>query len=149
MTRLSRPRGHAGCGAPSPLHEVEEEGRGVRLPGQDAKGRRVDARVRVGVARVPAGDAGVVVEDVGRVPAEDDVAEAERVLEGAPELLERDVLAAQDAVDVVAADLDAADAMLLEGFLQLFRVHGGREVPGSGRSRFGAGRTRRQGARRT
>ena len=47
------------------------------------------------------------------------------VFERAPELVERDVLAAQDAVDVEAADLDAADAVLLEGFLQFFRVHDG------------------------
>ncbi len=50
-----------------------------------------------------------------------------RLLEGAPELVERDVLAAQDAVDVEAADLHATDAVLLEGFPQLFRVHVGRE----------------------
>ena len=47
------------------------------LPGDGAQRREVDHRVGVGVAGVPAGDLRVVVEDVGDVPAEDDVAEAE------------------------------------------------------------------------
>ena len=53
------------------------------MPGSHGMGRSVErssTRVRVGVAGVPAGDLRVVVEDVGDVPAEDDVAEAEAAL---------------------------------------------------------------------
>ena len=90
--------------------------------GDDAEGVGVDARARIGVAGVPAGDLGVVVEDVADVPAEDDVAEAEPVSQRAPELVERDVLAAQDAVDVEPADLHLLDAPLLEHLTELFCI---------------------------
>ncbi len=54
-------------------------------------------------------------------------------LERAPELVEREVLAAQDAVDVEAADLHAPNAVLLEGFLQLLGVHAAERYTPSGR----------------
>src|ERR1700738_3942214 len=65
-----------------------------------------DGGLGVGVPGVPAGHLRVVVELVARVPAEDHVAEAEATLGHAPELVQRDVLAAQDAVDVESAQLD-------------------------------------------
>src|SRR5207249_3647454 len=52
---------------------------------------------------------GVVVERVAGVPAEDHVAEAQGALGRAPELVQREVLAAQDAVDVERAQLHLAD----------------------------------------
>ena len=72
----------------------------------------VEPRERVGKAVLPAGELGVVVGLVGDVPAEDDVAEAEaagrRRLGRAEELVDVQVLAAQDAVDVADRDLDLA-----------------------------------------
>ena len=70
--------------------------------------------MRVRVAGVPSGHLGVVVEDVGDIPAEDDVAEAEAGREGALQLVEGYVLAAQDTIDVEAADLEARDAARLK-----------------------------------
>ena len=105
--------------------KIDQERGRVGLPRDDAEGVDVDLGVRVGVTRVPAGDPGVVVEDVADVPAEDDVAEAEARLEHAPELLERDVFAAQHAVDVEPADLDLLDAALGECGAEILRVHRG------------------------
>src|SRR4029077_277151 len=50
----------------------------------------------------------VVVELVAHVPAQDHVAEAHAAVERRMELVNVDVLAAQDAVDVVDAHLDVA-----------------------------------------
>jgi len=65
---------------------------------------------------LPTGDGGVVVDLVARVPAEDNVAEAEaarRVGFGrALEFVDVQVLATQDAVDVADGDLDLAGAAL-------------------------------------
>ena len=79
----------------------------------------VEPRERVGESVLPAGERGVVVGLVGDVPAEDDVAEAEaarrRRLGGAEELVDVQVLAAQDAVDVADRDLDLVAAALADG----------------------------------
>ena len=121
------------------LDEVHEERRGVGLRGDDAKGVEVDQRVSVRVAGVPSGDLRVVVEDVADVPAEDDVAEAEARLGDAPELVERDVLAAEDAVDVEAADLDLLDLPFVELLLERRHVHGPKlSAPEPGRHASGA-----------
>ena len=77
MTLRRSERGHAGCGAPVLIAEVGEDGDHPRLPRDGARGRKIEHRMRIGVARVPAGDLRVVVEHVGEVPTEDDVAEAE------------------------------------------------------------------------
>ena len=95
-------------------YEVEEEGCGLRLPREVAQRREVDARVRVRIGRVPARDRRVVEEPVVDVPAEDDVAEAQPAVSDSPELVERHVLSAKDAVDVEPADLDALDTALFE-----------------------------------
>ena len=73
-----------------------------------AGGAEVDPCQRIGKAVLPAGDRGVVVALVVSVPAEDHVAEAEAAIGGAEELVAVKVLAAQDAVDVAAGDLDLA-----------------------------------------
>ena len=94
------------------VDELAEEERHAVVPGHVARGVEVDARQRVGKAVLPAGDLGVVVALVVRVPAEHHVAEAEAALGvrlgGAEELVDVQVLAAQDAVDVAARDLDLA-----------------------------------------
>jgi hypothetical protein len=80
--------------------------------------REVEARERIRKAVLPAGERRVVVGLVADVPAEDDVAEAEaagrRGLGGAEELVDVQVLAAQDAVDVADRDLDLAAAALAD-----------------------------------
>jgi hypothetical protein len=53
---------------------------------------------------VPARVPGVVVADVARIPAEDDIAEAEAVLGSGKEFFLTKVFAAEDAVDVEAVD---------------------------------------------
>src|SRR5208337_5487133 len=75
-------------------------------------------------AGVPAGEIDVIVENVGTVPAEDHVAKAEAALGGGAKLIERDVLTAQDAVDVDAAQLHLVDLVLLKVLLDLLEVHG-------------------------
>ena len=81
--------------------------------------------MRVGIAGVPAGHLRVVVKDVADVPAEDDVAEAEAAFEGRAKLVDGDVFAAQDAVDVEPADLGAGDASVLEVFQKVLHIgHG-------------------------
>jgi hypothetical protein len=90
-----------------------EEGHAA-VPGHVAQRVEVEPRQRVGKAVLPAGDLRVVVAQVVRVPAEDDVAEAEAALRRAEELVAVQVLAAQDAVDVADRDLDLADARLAD-----------------------------------
>jgi len=68
--------------------EIHQEKCRVRLPGEKAKSGQVDAGQRVGVTRVPAGDLDVVVERVGTVPAENDVAKTKARLGGREEFLE-------------------------------------------------------------
>ena len=95
--------------------KVDQEETDARLPRDHPERVQIDAGQRIRVAGVPARDLDVVVEHVGAVPAEDDVAEPEARLHGRPELVERDVLPAQDAVDVKPADLDLVDLVLGEG----------------------------------
>src|SRR5688500_3461271 len=91
------------------VHEIDEERRRVRLPWRKAQRRPVDGGVRIGIARVPASDLRVIVEDVADIPAENDIAEAEALVDHVPELLERNELAPQDPVDVEPSDLDLLD----------------------------------------
>jgi hypothetical protein len=77
---------------------------------------------------VPAGVGDVVVELVVGIPAEDDVAEAEAVVEGREELVPRHVLAAQDAVEVEDADLDVVEVSFLD---DAPRLGGGLDGPRS------------------
>src|SRR5678815_537208 len=89
--------------------EVGEERGRAGLPGDGAERAGVDHGVRVGKAGVPPGDAGVVVEDVADVPAEDHVADTEAARERRTQLVERDVSAAEDAVDAEASGLGPRD----------------------------------------
>ena len=90
--------------------EFAQEERHVIFERQQASGRRKHACGGIGVARMPTGVGDVVVELVVRIPAHDDVAEAEALFENAEELVARDVFAAQDSIDVRDAELDLADA---------------------------------------
>ena len=96
-------------GAPGELAEKEC---GLRLEGDVAPGFGQDAHGGIGVGGVPAGEPGVVVELVVRVPAENHVAEAEILVERREEFIAAQVFAAQDAVGVDDADLDVLDAAL-------------------------------------
>ena len=125
-TRRSMPRGQSSSAGPANSH------RNSRLPGSVAISRQVsrqDADVGVGIGGVPAGVGDVVVELVVAVPAQHHVAEAHAALERRLELVDVDVLAAQDAVDVVDAHLDVAEAALLDDLqgigrrLDLARFH--------------------------
>ena len=110
-TRRSSPRGQTASAWAAKLAEEEQA---VVFEGQLAAGVGQDAHRRVGIAGVPAGVLHVVVELVLAVPAEHDVAEAEAPVERGEELVPRDVLAAQDAVDVEDADLDVRDPALFD-----------------------------------
>ena len=77
-------------------------------------GIQVQPRQRIGKAVLPAGELGVVVAVVLRVPAEDHVAETEAVVDRGEELVAVEVLAAQDAVDVGDGDLHLADRRLAQ-----------------------------------
>src|SRR6185369_3472367 len=61
-----------------------------------------------------AGEAGPVVQFVINVPTEQDIAEPEPVLHHGEELLQRDILAPADAVDVEADQLDLGHSPLFE-----------------------------------
>src|SRR5262249_2335873 len=84
---------------------------------------------------MPARDGHVVVQLVSDVPAEDDVAEAQASFGDPPELVQRHVLAAQDAVDVEAAELHLAHAVLLERLAQALDLVGSRLLHGASLSR--------------
>jgi hypothetical protein len=92
---------------------AQEEGDAV-LEGQDAARVGQEAHGRVRIGRVPARIGDVVVELVVGVPADDDVAEAEALLQGGQEFLTRQVFAAQDPVDVGEPDLHVGVAALLD-----------------------------------
>src|SRR5207248_8138199 len=111
---------------PRGLLEVEEEGSGPGLPGDGAEGRQIDRRARIRISAVPAGHLRVVVELIARVPAEDHVAEPEPALGDGEELVEGDVLAAQDPVDVETADLHSADPEPVEFLAERFDLRGAR-----------------------
>src|SRR5262249_59600292 len=91
--------------------ELAEHRDDTRLPRNMPQRGRVEHRERVRVAGLRTGDDAVVVDGVDDVPPENDVAEAEPLLQGRLELGERHVLATQHAVDVEAADLDVTDAL--------------------------------------
>ena len=86
--------------------EVAQEERDISIPGNLAKGGKIDPGQRVRVAGVPPRVAGVVVTDVGRVPAEDHVAKAETALQRRQELVLVDVLSPQHTIDVGDGHLD-------------------------------------------
>ena len=94
--------------------ELAEEHQVARLGRDLAAGIWQDADVGVGVAAVPAGVGDVVVELVVHVPAQHHVAEAEAAFQRRVEFVDVDVLAAQDAVDVVHPHLDVGQAAFLD-----------------------------------
>ena len=106
LTRRNRQR------MTSVVIEIEYEEGGPRLPGDDAEGREIDLGQHVGVASVPTGYLRVVIKRVGRVPAEDHVAEPQSAFRRGVELVTMDVFAAQNAVDIESADLDLGDVVL-------------------------------------
>ena len=112
--------GRHGEGVSGAVVKVEDEESRSRLPRDDAKGGKVDPGQRVRIAGVPAGDSHVVVERVGRVPAEDHIAEPEPGLGGGIKLVAADVFPAQDAVDVEPANFDFGDAVFAEEGLDCF-----------------------------
>jgi hypothetical protein len=62
---------------------------------------------------VPACEGGFVVELVGRVPAKDDVAEFEALLQRVEEFVARQVFSANNAVEVHDPELDMGQAARL------------------------------------
>ena len=94
--------------------ELAHEKQPAFFEGQLAAVLGDDAHQRVGISRVPARVADVVIELVLGIPTEHHVAEAEALVEGGEEFLPGYVLAAQDPVDVEYADLDVAELALLD-----------------------------------
>jgi hypothetical protein len=92
--------------------ELAEKQHGLRLERNVAAGRRQHPHRGVGVRGMPAGELRVVVELIVRVPAEDDVAESEVLVECRQELVAAQILSPQDPVGVEDADLDVFDAAL-------------------------------------
>src|SRR5471030_2940617 len=86
------------------LGELRQEQEIAGLGRNLAAGVGQDAHSGVGITRVPAGHGDIVVELVVGVPTQHHVAEAKAALERRLELVDVDVLAAQDAVDVVDTD---------------------------------------------
>src|SRR5262249_4456707 len=75
---------------------------------------RKNSHRRVRIARVPAGVLRVVVELILRVPSDDDIAKTEPALERRKKFRLRDVLAAQNAVDIDAGDFNVRETALLD-----------------------------------
>ena len=94
----------------SALAEKEQH---VALERQRAAGLGKEPHLGIWVSRVPAGEAGVVVQLVVCVPPQHHVAESESLLECGEKLRTVDPLAAQDAVVVEHADLDVCKVPLL------------------------------------
>jgi hypothetical protein len=99
--------------------ELPEEQHRVRFEWDAPQRLEIELHGRVAVAGVPPGDRRVVVEHVGAVPADHDVAEAEALLGARQELRSLDVFATQHAVDVRHRHLVAANPVLIEPRLQL------------------------------
>ena len=98
------------------VDELAEEERHVAVPRHVAVGVEVEPRQRVGKAVLPAGERGVVV-GAGRPMSQPNTTSQKPKpplgrLGGAEELVDVQVLAAQDAVDVADRDLDLAGAAL-------------------------------------
>src|SRR5262249_47688119 len=85
-------------------------------------GGEVELGVSVGIAGVPAGDFGVVVEHVAHVPTEDHVAKTEPLGRRRLQLVEGHVFSSENAVDVEAPDLDLGDPFGLQAFDELVRI---------------------------
>ena len=94
--------------------KLPEEEQPPVLERQRPTGIGQDAGRCIRVTGVPARVLDVVVELVLAIPAEHDVAEAEAAVERRQEFFARDVLAAQDAVDVEDAHLDVLYAAFLD-----------------------------------
>src|SRR6185312_7015387 len=84
------------------------------LEGQLAAALRENAHVRIRVTCVPAREADVVVQLVVGIPAQHDVAEAQSFLQAGEELLPREILAPEDAVEIEHTDLDVTCAARLD-----------------------------------
>ena len=84
------------------------------LEGMSRQTVRQQSHRRIREPRVPAGELDVVVELVVGIPTKDHVAKAKALVQCAKELFLRHVFAAQDAIDVEDADLDVAEATVLD-----------------------------------
>src|SRR6218665_2192632 len=133
-TRFKVWRGHSACGLPSGLTNSPRKNgtcrsqgtsppvpRSLRTstplppPGPLAGGARIDAHQRVRVAMLPAGQPGVVIAMVMRIPAQHHVAKAEAGLGCAFEFVTVQILAAQNAIDITACHLDLGAARFERG----------------------------------
>src|SRR5882672_244499 len=101
----------AGAGkARQPCLRTRRERKACCLP---SAGRGSNACDRVGKGAVPAGEIAFVVELVVGVPAEDNVAEIEPRLQRAQKLLARQILSANDAIEIDDPELDVGQAARL------------------------------------
>jgi hypothetical protein len=109
--------------------EFAQEEQPARLGRKVAAGLGNDPDRRIGICRVPAGIAHVVVELVVGIPPKHHVAKPESGLERGEELVHMQILAAQDAVGVMHAHLDMAqpafadDAARILGRPDFARLH--------------------------
>ena len=128
--------------------ELAQEERQVVLERNEPHGLGQHAHRGIRIGRVPAGERGVVVELIVRIPAQHHVAEAEALLEGGFELVAGHVLAAHDAVDIDDSDLHEGQIAAahichrIGGSLDLGSVHVRKPLSGTG---MGARRTRAPG----
>src|SRR6218665_2568445 len=116
------PRGGAGAGgararggAAGGVRNWAKKHRPLPIPGHLARGARIDAHQRVRVAMLPAGQPGVVIAMVMRIPAQHHVAKAEAGLGCAFEFVTVQILAAQNAIDITDCHLDLGAARFERG----------------------------------
>ena len=94
--------------------ELGQKQQSVAFERQRPAGCGIDHALRIGVRRMPSGEADVVVELIARIPAEHDVAETEAAIECRQEFLGGEVFPPQHAVHIENPELDVAHAAFMD-----------------------------------
>ena len=94
--------------------KIGQKKRNVVLPRNLPERCQINPNRCIGVARLPAGSAAVVIGRIGRIPSPDDVAEAVAVGQPVEKLLSADDLTPQNAVDIGKSELDSGRVELVD-----------------------------------
>src|SRR5262249_7698520 len=98
------------------VSEIGEKKRDVMIPRNAPEGCEINRRQGVWIARVPARVVRVVIADVGRVPAKDDVTEFKARIDDRKDVVAMADLAAEDAADVGDSQLHLPQRVFADFF---------------------------------
>ena len=99
------------------IFEIGDKKCRARLPGDLPEGANVNFRRGVGKASMPAGDRRLIIQFICRIPAENNIAEAEALFQCRFKLLNIDVFPPHDTVYIKNAQFDLVNLI----FFQLFK----------------------------